>query len=57
MDRRLEPCRRRGCDGREMCAVTACQLRLSEALEELGRNRGGQWDPQVVDCLLELHAA
>ena len=30
-------------------------LPLSEALEELRRNRGGQFDPGVVDCLLELH--
>ena len=31
-------------------------LPLSEALGELRRNRGGQFDPRVVDCLLELHA-
>ncbi len=31
-------------------------LPLSEALDELRRNRGGQFDPRVVDCLLELHA-
>ncbi len=31
-------------------------LPLAAALEELRRNRGGQFDPRVVDSLLELHA-
>jgi HD-GYP domain-containing protein (c-di-GMP phosphodiesterase class II) len=29
---------------------------LTEALNELRAHRGAQFDPQVVDALLELHA-
>ncbi len=28
---------------------------LTDALAEIGRERGGQFDPQVVDALLRLH--